>query len=138
MIAKIGFRISRVFERTAPDPFVLAVLLTMITAVLALTLGTFPGKAEGESRVLYLLDSWRAGDGLWRFLAFGMQMCLILVTGHALASSGPIRKLIDALAAMPKSGGGAAAMIGLVAVVFGLVNWGLGLIVGALLARDVG
>ena len=32
----------------------------------------------------------------------------------------------------------AAAMVGFVAILFGLLNWGLGLIVGALLARDVG
>lgn len=138
MISRIGFHISRVFERTAPDPFVLAVLLTLITGVLALSLGTFPGKADDQSRVLYLLDAWRAGDGLWRFLAFGMQMCLILVTGHALASSGPVRRLIAVLAGRPRSGAQAAAMVGLIAAVSGLINWGLGLIVGALLAREVG
>ncbi|HHN78069.1 MAG TPA: hypothetical protein ENK11_05265, partial [Phycisphaerales bacterium] len=42
MISRIGQHISRVFERTAPDPFVLAALLTLITGVLAITLGTFP------------------------------------------------------------------------------------------------
>ncbi|HHN79007.1 MAG TPA: short-chain fatty acid transporter, partial [Phycisphaerales bacterium] len=81
---------------------------------------------------------WRADDGLWRFLAFGMQMCLILVTGHALASSGPVRRLIAALARLPRTGASASAMVGLVAAGFGLINWGLGLIVGALLAREVG
>lgn len=137
MIARIGIFISRVFERVVPDPFVLAVLLTFLTAGLALWFGDFPGKAEGESSAAYLLDSWRAGDGLWRFLAFGMQMCLVLVTGHALASSGPVRALLGGLAALPRSAGSAAAMVGLVAAGFGLLNWGLGLIVGALLARDV-
>jgi short-chain fatty acids transporter len=86
---------------------------------------------------VYLLDAWRAGDGLWKFLAFGMQMCLVLVTGHALAASGPVRALLGGLAGVPRSAAQAAAMVGLVACVFGLVNWGLGLIVGALLARDV-
>ncbi|USN99736.1 MAG: short-chain fatty acid transporter [Phycisphaeraceae bacterium] len=138
MISRLGATISRVFERSAPDPFVLAVLLTLVTAVLALTLGTFPGKPDDQSRVLFLLDSWRADTGLWRFLTFGMQMCLILVTGHALAASKPVRGLIGVLAGAPWSGGSAAAMVGLVASVFGLINWGLGLIVGALLARDVG
>lgn len=133
----MGSRISRVFERTAPDPFVLAVLLTLVTAGLALTLGDFPGKADDQSRAVYLLDAWRAGDGLWKFLAFGMQMCLVLVTGFALSASGPVRALLGGLAGVPRSAGQAAAMVGLVSASFGLVNWGLGLIFGALLARDV-
>ncbi len=133
----MGSSISRVFERTAPDPFVLAVLLTLVTAGLALGLGDFPGKAEDASSAVYLLDAWRAGDGLWKFLAFGMQMCLVLVTGHALAASGPVRALLGGLAGLPRSPAQAAAMVGLVSASFGLVNWGLGLIFGALLARDV-
>jgi short-chain fatty acids transporter len=137
MIARLGSLICRIFERTAPDPFVLAVLLTLVTAALALTLGDFSGKPEGVSRAVDLLDAWRAGDGLWRFLAFGMQMCLVLVTGHALAASTPVRALLTGLAGVPRSAPQAAAMVGLVACVFGLINWGLGLIVGALLARDV-
>lgn len=136
MIAKLGATVSRVFERTAPDPFVLAVLLTGVTFVLAIAFGSFP---SGETaRATALLDAWRGESGLWRFLAFAMQMCLILVTGHALADSGPVRRLIGALSGMPRNAGSAAAMVGLSACAFGLVNWGLGLIVGALLARGVG
>ncbi len=138
MIARIGAAISRVFEKSAPDPFVLAVLLTLLTALLALTLGSFPDKPDNASRATFLLDAWRGDAGLWRFLAFAMQMCLILVTGHALAASRPVARLIEALASLPRTAPTAAAMIGLVAALFGLVNWGLGLIVGALLAREVG
>ena len=134
MVSGLGLRLSRVFERTAPDPFVLAILLTLVTAALALTLGDF-GDAP---RAVALLDTWRGPEGLWKFLAFGMQMCLVLVTGHALAASGPVRLLVDRLASLPRSGAAAAAMIALVACIAGLVNWGLGLIVGALLAREVG
>lgn len=135
MIARIGSAVTRVFERTAPDPFVLAVLLTLLTAGLAYGFGAFP-ESGGDGRALAVLDAWRGDGGLWRFLAFGMQMCLVLVTGHALASSRPVRALLGAMAGLPGSAAGAAAMIGIVAAVFGLLNWGLGLIVGALLARD--
>ena len=141
MISRLGLRLSDVFRKTAPDPFVLAIVLSIVTLVLALLLGfptrTGPRPALAD-RAVSLLDSWRAGDGLWKFLAFGMQMCLILVTGHALASSGPVRRGLDRLARLPRSTATGAAMIGLVACLAALVNWGLGLIVGALLARDVG
>jgi short-chain fatty acids transporter len=67
-----------------------------------------------------------------------MQMCLILVTGHALASTKPMRKAIESLAGTPKSAGSAAVLVCVAACVTGLINWGLGLIVGALMAREVG
>jgi len=137
MIAKLGQGLSRLFSKTAPDPFVLAVLLTVLTGVLAWWFG-FAGLPEGESKVSAVIDAWRDTDtGMWRFLGFGMQMCLILVTGHALAESRPVAALITGLTRLPKTPAAAAAMVALVAMLFGLINWGLGLIVGALLARDV-
>lgn len=141
MIARLGSSLSKVFSKTAPDPFVIAVGLTVLTAVLAVTIG-FEGQGGGSELSIadkskLMLDSWRGSDGLWKFLAFGMQMCLILVTGHALAASKPVRKMIDALARVPKGAGSAAAMVGGLSIVLGLISWGLGLIVGALLAREV-
>ena len=135
MISRLGFVICRAFQRTAPDPFVIAIFLTLFTAVLAMVFGD---RTADGSMALTLLDAWRADTGLWKFLAFGMQMCLILVTGHALASSRPIRAVIDALAGLPRNTAQAAGLVALVACVAGLVNWGLGLITGALLAREVG
>lgn len=138
MLAKLGQRIAGVFRATAPDPFVLAVLLTLLTYLLALFFtAPAPGSPRAEGAyALTLLDDWQ--NGFWSLLAFAMQMCLILVTGHALASSPPVARLLRALANVPKTGPQAAAMTALVAIAFGLINWGLGLIVGAILARDVG
>ena len=136
MISRLGLAISRVFQRTAPDPFVIAILLTLLTAVLALSVGDLDGSVG--DRCLALLDAWRSDTGLWYFLKFAMQMSLILVTGHALASTRAIHALIERLAALPRSTAVAAALVGLVACIAGLLNWGLGLIVGALLARNVG
>lgn len=139
MIARLGRALSSVFARTAPDPFVLAVLLTLVAMALAWAFGTFPTPAgPGQGGPGAVIDAWRSpSGGLWNFLAFSMQMCLILVTGHALAESRPVRVVIANLARLPKRAASAAAMVSLVAMGFGLINWGLGLIVGALLARDV-
>jgi short-chain fatty acids transporter len=137
MIGRLGLAISRVAERVVPDPFVLAIALTLLTAVLALIVPPLAGR-ENAPGALELLDAWRADDGLWRFLAFGMQMCLILVTGFALARARLAAVVIERLAAWPRSTGSAAALVGLVACLTALINWGLGLIVGALLAREVG
>ena len=115
-----------------PDPFVIAVAITLLTALLASALdGLGP---------LALSRAWLGTRerGLWSLLAFSMQMVLILVTGHALASAPPVARLVRRLAALPRTGAQAAALVGLVAVACSLLHWGLGLIVGALSAREVG
>ncbi|HZW08677.1 MAG TPA: TIGR00366 family protein [Phycisphaerales bacterium] len=130
MISILGLRISAIFRRIAPDPFVLAVLLTLLTLVLAITL-TDSGPAD-------LIDMWGGSGGVWSLLAFAMQMCLILVTGHALASSPPVSSLLDRLSSLPRSSAQAATLVATVACVAAVLNWGLGLIAGALMARRVG
>ena len=135
MISGFGLRISRVVERVVPDPFVIAIFLTLVTAIAALLWGDF----GDQSSFIGVLDSWRdSSNGMWKLLSFSMQMCLILVTGYALATTSLVRAMIHRLADIPTSTAAAAAIVGLVACICGLVNWGLGLIVGALLAREVG
>ena len=147
MISRIGLVISRIFERTAPDPFVIAILLTLFTAIIALIFGNFPPNDQSLlERLEFILDSWRfdatrpAAErvGIWKLLEFSMQMCLILVTGHALAVTRPVRAMIDSVARLPRNTGTAGAMVAFIACATALINWGLGLIVGALLAREVG
>jgi len=86
------------------------------------------------------VKSWAGTEGVWSagLLKFGMQMCLILVTGHALASSPPVSRALDWLAGRAKSPAMAVGLVALVAVTLGVLNWGLGLIAGALMARRVG
>ncbi len=128
MIEQLGAAFAAAAERWVPSPFVLALILTLLTFLLSTTItGASPSVA---------LQGW--GTGFWEFLTFAMQMALILVTGHALAVSGPVRRGIRALAAMPSGPRSAAALAGLVSVVLSLVHWGLGLVVGALLAREIG
>jgi len=147
MLSRLGLVISRAFERTAPDPFVIAILLSLLTTIIAIAWGRYPQEVTSlADRAIYLLDAWRfdenvaAADrlGIWKLLEFSMQMCLVLVTGHALAVTRPIARAIDMIARLPGSTAQAAAMVGFIACITGLVNWGLGLIVGALLAREVG
>ena len=123
---------SRWAERYVPDPFVLALGLTLIVCALALP------RLDYDIKIL--ANSWVTGNGsgLWRFLAFSMQMCLILVTGFALAETTPVRRLVGRLAILPKTTRQATTLISVVSMSAALVNWGLGLIVGALLARTVG
>lgn len=140
VIASIGAWVSGVFRRCAPDPFVLALLLTLLTGALAMAFG-YSGQDMGlGARAAATMRAWGGleGSGMWSLLAFSMQMCLVMVTGHALAESRPVASAITALAGAPRDGRSAAAMVALVACAAGIVNWGLGLVVGAILAREVG
>ena len=131
MLARLGDRLSSLFRATAPDPFVIAVLLTLLTFLLALW--------RTDSSAGDLVASWASpSDGVWKLLAFAMQMCLILVTGHAVAASRPVAMLLRRLADVPRTGAHAAAMVALIAMSLGVMNWGLGLIAGAIVARDTG
>ncbi len=131
MLAALGQRISAAFKATAPDPFVLAILLTALTFFLVL--------GRTDSSPTDIVAYWSNPDtGVWRFLGFSMQMCLILVTGHALAASPPAQRLLATLSNLPKTPAQGAALVALVAATLGVLNWGLGLVGGALIARDVG
>ena len=130
MLARLGIVISRAFRAVMPDPFVLAVVLTFVTIALALLLTPSP--------FAKIIDAWSSDAGLWSLLKFAMQMALILVTGHALATSPPVARLTRRLAQLPTSGATAAALVAVLATTTGVLNWGLGLIVGAVAAREVG
>lgn len=131
--------VTAVFSRIVPDPLVIAIALTLLVFVAALVWGRFPEDVDGAAaRAAWLLDSWRSDAGLWKLLAFAMQMCLILLGGHILAEAPPVRRALRSVASLPRSATAAAAAVGFVAMVLGLLNWGLGLIGGAVLARETG
>src|SRR5262245_5705652 len=117
-VARLGLAVSTFFRRTIPDPFILAILLSLFTAAFALTAGFPPpagsGRVESRAEAIFrLFDAWRGDSGLWKLLSFAMQMCLVLVSGHALASAAPIRRVLERLADVPRSTRSAAAIVGL-------------------------
>lgn len=140
MVRWLGEVLSRWSVRWVPDPFVIAILLTLVTLGLAMLVTGVPwdhavGHWGGRLKDGELIA---AESGLWKFLRFGMQMCLILVTGHALASAPAVKRAVARVAGAPKTAAQAVALTAVVAMLAGWVNWGLGLIIGALMARDVG
>lgn len=127
MRAISGFFV-RVFEFAIPDPYVFAVLLTLLTGLLARIFAPHHTQID-------VLSAWY--KGIFDIFEFALQMILILVTGYALASSAPIRRGLLALAARPKTTRGAMTMTFLVSAVACWLNWGFGLVVAGLLARAI-
>lgn len=112
-------------QKYLPSPFVFSALLTL-GVLLAGILST------GQS-LPAMVQHW--SGGFWTLLGFAMQMSLIFVTGHALASAPIINRQLDRLAGLARTPGQAIIMVTLVALVGCWVNWGFGLVIGAVFAR---
>ncbi|WP_324274377.1 TIGR00366 family protein [Blastococcus brunescens] len=115
-------------ERYLPGAFVFAVVLTVIVAVLALIFGDI-GPAE-------LTRAW--GDGLAGLLAFMTQVALVLLLGYTLALTRPVKAGLIRIADVPKSPRAAYAFVAFVSAVASLISFGLGLVVGGVIALEVG
>ena len=127
MIQRISGYFTQVVHRYLPDPLIFAIFLTILTFLLAF--GLTP-KAPADLLVLW-------GGGFWNLLAFSMQMALILVTGHALASSPPVKRLLVGLAGLARTPAHGVMLVAFVGGIACAINWGFGLVLGAMLAREV-
>lgn len=114
-------------QKYLPDPYLFAVILTLLVFIMGLGIA--------KNTPLQMVQHW--GGGFWSLLAFSMQMALVLVTGHTLASSPPFKRLLGAIASAMKNPGQAIMTTTLVAVIASWVNWGFGLVIGALLAKEM-
>ena len=119
----------RVVNRWLPDPFLFAVILSVIVYIFAM-IATKMGP-------LKVLNAWGNTSGCWGLLAFSMQMALVLVLGSAMASSRPCKKVLRAAAGLCHNNMQAIVVTTMVSTVCCWLNWGFGLIAGALLAREV-
>ncbi len=117
----------RYAERYIPNPYLYAVILTFISVAAALL---WTASTPGQ-----VIEAWY--KGIWEILAFAMQMALILVTGVTLADAPAVKGLLRRLAGLPAGQSGAAVTVFLAAAIASWLNWGFGLVVGALLAREI-
>ena len=76
---------ARVFHRFLPSPFAIALVLTAVAGLSSLLI-------SGPDKVL---QAW--SDGLWNpsLMRFGFQAMFMLVLGHVLALSAPVKYLLD-------------------------------------------
>ncbi len=126
-LARVMRPVNSVVERFIPSAFVFAVVLTFVVALAALLL-------TGSGPVA-VVRGW--GEGLSGLLAFMTQMALILLLGHTLANTGPVRRLLGRLGGLPRTVLQAYLFVFVVAALASLITWGLGLVVGVLLAKEV-
>lgn len=115
-------------ERWMPDPFIFALVLVFIVIAVAM-----PVQRMGPYALTQCFYK-----GFWSFLAFAMQMVIILMTGYAIAYHPAVHRAIINMCEWPKSGKQAILIIVAVTTILNWVNWGLGMIFGALFVLEMG
>ncbi len=127
MLQILGAFCVRLAHQLIPNPFVFAIILSAIIYAMGVTLT--------DTGPLQMVGYWY--DGFWELLTFTIQMIALLLFGYVLASSPPVRRVVVWAARFPRNSGQAIILITVLAMVFAYINWGLGLIVGAIAAREV-
>src|SRR5216684_340386 len=76
LVARAALALTDWAERWVPDAFIFALLATVIVFLAALI--------ATPSTPPQVVDAW--GRGFWELIPFTMQMALIIITGHVLAT----------------------------------------------------
>ena len=127
VVARAALRLTAWTERWIPDAFIFALLATVIVFIAALI---WTPSTSGE-----VIDAW--GGGFWDLIPFTLQMALIIITGHVLATSAPMMRAIRSIASWPRTPRSAVALVTFFVLVASWFNWGFSLIFGAVLAKEV-
>ena len=126
-MSKITAFFTELMRKYLPDPFVFAILLTLLTMALAFAV---------ESRPINLVvEDW--GKGFWSLLAFTTQMAVILVMGYVLAAAPIVDRFLNRIAGMVHTPRGAIIMATVVGCVGSYLNWGFGLVIGGIMAKKL-
>ncbi|KQR60778.1 short-chain fatty acid transporter [Acidovorax sp. Leaf160] len=126
-MSKITAFFTELMRRYLPDPFVFAILLTLLTMALAFGVESRPIDA--------VVQDW--GKGFWSLLAFTTQMAVILVMGYVLAAAPIVDRSLDRIAARVSTPRQAIIVATIVGCVGSYLNWGFGLVIGGIMARKL-
>ena len=118
-----------VVNRWLPDPFLFAVILSIVVFIAAVLCT--------DLTPVQTLNAWGNGNGFWGLLSFSMQMALVLVLGSAMASAPVCKKALGAIANLAHNKRSAIVITTFVSAVCCWLNWGFGLVIGALLAKEI-
>jgi short-chain fatty acids transporter len=127
MIARFALALTAWTEKWVPDAFIFALGATLLVVVAGVT--------ATPSTLMQVVDAW--GNGFWELIPFTLQMALVIITGHVLATSPPIGRLIRTVAGWPRTPRGAVALLTFFALASAWINWGFSLILSAVLAREI-
>ena len=126
-VARAALALTDWTERWVPDAFIFALIATALVIVAAV--------AGTPATLTQTIDAW--GRGFWDLIPFTLQMALVIITGHVLATSPPMGHLIRAIASWPRTPRGAVALVTFFALASAWFNWGFSLVFSAVLAIEI-
>lgn len=124
-VTRLALSLTAWSERWVPDAFIFALVATMVVV----------GAGWASASLPAVVDAW--GRGFWELIPFTLQMSLVIITGHVLATSRPMRAAIRVVAGWPRSPRQAVALVTLFALTSSWLNWGFSLVFSAVLAREL-
>jgi short-chain fatty acids transporter len=127
VVRRLGRGLTVSMDKYLPDAFIFALILSGVVFLL----GVFIAKKTPYDMVNY----WYGG--FWGFLAFSMQMALIVITGHCLATTKLVGGWLDSIAVKASNPKKAVTIVVLVSFFAAWINWGFGLVIGALIAKKI-
>ena len=127
MFKKFTNACVNIVQKYLPDAFIFCIVLTILVFVAAMPVS--------KMNPFEIANAW--GESMWSLLGFSMQMALVLVLGTALATAPLVKRAINAAAGVPKSPTSAIIFITVVSMIACWLNWGFGLVVGAILAKEI-
>jgi len=126
------------FKGKFPTPLSIAFFLTATVFILGVQYKFSAGSTLTQS-VKDMTIAWY--NGLWDNssggLYFAFQMMLVLVLGHVLAQTTFFKNFITSLTQFCTTSENAALTISITAIILGYINWGLALVLSALLVKQV-
>jgi len=126
VFARLGMGLADWSQKWFPDAFVFA----LVGLIIVFVAGLFAGVGVRDL-VKYF------GDGFWGLIPFTMQMAMIIIGGFVVATSPPIHRLIKKLAKIPRTPRSAVAFVVFFSMMTSMLSWGLGLIFGGILVREI-
>ncbi len=124
---------ERFFRWLIPGQFGIAFIITVVVMTAAMC-----KNGLNVSGFFSTLDQWQRGFWDASLMVFTMQMLLILVFGYSIAISPKMYRILKAIAELPQSGGQAVVIATVISMVASWLNWGLGLVAGAIFVRLAG
>jgi short-chain fatty acids transporter len=118
-----------IMNKYLPDAFIFAIVLTIITFIGGVTLT--------DQTPFQMIIHWAGPGGFFGLLSFTMQMVLVLVLGSAMAQARVFKNLLTKIAKAAKTPVRGIMITAFVSVVACWINWGFGLVIGALLAKEI-
>ena len=127
MLIKVGQKFETWMRKVLPDPLVIAIILTLIVGLLAVIFT--------PTTPIQVVENW--SKGFWELIAFTMQVAFGLIAGAVLAKSPIVNRGMVKLCSLPKKNSSAVLLLSFTTLVLWWVNWGIGLIAGAFLAKEM-